>query len=86
LVKEEVIRYSLLCNSSTVGNISTAIEGHPNTLLLILTNEGHTIAVYSSLSYCETMNMKETKGLLISTNSRKSFPLKMGNNPIKKNK
>jgi hypothetical protein len=29
--------------------------------------------------------MKETKGLLISTHSRKSYPLKIGNNPIKKN-
>jgi hypothetical protein len=75
-----------LYRSSIVGNINEAIEGHPNTLLLILTNEGHTIAIYSSLSYCETMNMKETKGLLISTHSKKSYPLKKGFNPIKKNK
>lgn len=80
------MRYHLLYSSKTGGKINELLKKRPNNLLLILTKEDHTIAVYSSLSYCETVNMKETKGLVISTNSKNTYSLKVGINPIKNNK
>jgi uncharacterized protein YbaR (Trm112 family) len=71
-----VERYNLLYRSKTGGNIDECLEGHPNTVLLMLTKEGHTVAGFSSLSYCETRNTLKTKGLLICTHANKAYPLK----------
>jgi hypothetical protein len=68
------------------GNINDMLKKKPNILFLILTKENHTIAVYSSLSDCRTMNMKESKGLLISTHSYKTYHLKKESNPITNDK
>jgi hypothetical protein len=86
LKREEMQRYNLLYRSKVGGNINELLKGKPNILLIVSTKHGQTIAVYSSLSYCETVNTKETKGLLISTHSGKAYQLKKGKNPIKSDK
>jgi hypothetical protein len=74
IINEEIVGYNLLCSSKNDGNISTITSNHSNTLLLILTKNDSTIALYS------TMPSKQAKGILICVSSKKTYPLSMANN------
>jgi hypothetical protein len=83
---EGVLRYNLLFRSNNGGDATEALRGKPHTVLLMSIKNGNTIVVYSSLSHCEAVDAKATKGLLISTHSMKAYPLKEGSSPIRNSK
>jgi hypothetical protein len=69
-------------NINNINIINTILYKHPNILLLIQTKLNHAIAVYTSLSYCESVDMKVSKGLLISTHSSKAYLLRYNAKPV----